>query len=81
MLREDNGTQQVVDDLQAGYALIVKAVNNLKKINSGEYKKGQDRIQFDFCTSPELARQADYLEVIVKELNDITYQKKRRKRK
>ena len=47
MLREDNGTQQVVDDLQAEYALIVKAVNNLKKINSGEYKKGQDRIQFD----------------------------------
>lgn len=81
MLNTENGTQQVVDKLGEAYNLIYEAVRDLKKINNGEYKEGQSKIQFDFCTSPELARKADYLESIVKELNDITYQKKRRKKK
>jgi hypothetical protein len=81
MLNAENGTKQVVDNLQEGLTHISQALRDLEKINNGEYKEGQDKIQFDFCTSPELAEKVNHLESVIKEISDITYQKKRRSKR
>ena len=76
-----DGRKEVLDNLTEAISKASTALLDLKKINEGTYKEGQARIQFDFVTSNELADKVAALERITKDLEAITFQKKRRNKK
>ncbi len=76
----NDGRKEVLDNLSKVITEASTILLTLKKINNGTYKDDQSPIQFDYCTSDELARKVSSLENITEQISDIVFQRKRRRK-
>ena len=79
-MESNDGRKEVLDNLNKVITEASTVLLTLKKINNGTYNEDQGPIQFDYCTSDELARKVASLENITEQMSDLVFQKKRRKR-
>jgi hypothetical protein len=76
----NDGRKEALDNLNKVITEASTILLTLKKINNGTYNEDQGPIQFDYCTSDELARKVSSLENITEQISDIVFQRKRRRK-
>ena len=75
ILSSSNGTMCTVEELKKVRDILGFAFERIVEVNKGTYRPGQEPIQFDFTTCPELANQIDSIQEIAERISKVVYQK------